>query len=409
MALLTMAQEAEIHRAAYRALLQGVLHQPGRKQQVARQAGISVQYLSYVLHDARVLGVATAERIAAAVPLEAAERQQLLTHVQQASECRLRCFQALTTPDLRETLPMHLVSLRQMHDAASFARDASRSYAQLRGLYAVGRRLLPPALRTQTPLDVVELCLLLHDTASMIHQQVDALYYAQIARHVLTAQNRWEGSLEERARWDQLEINAIRAEAVAYHNLARDRDAVICCAEAETTRAMRHQPADWIPHVYRDKINALCGQPRFAIREAEAYADTVRAWCDRRSDPAAPLQVLMIERSLAQAYLRYGNVRKARRLLQDPSDRLAQMPVVGPLHQTLVLSTTAQACWHAGDRTEWAAYITATLQVATAAGLTHQLRKLQQTYGEHLQPWMDALVVHGVPEGQPEARPDGPG
>ncbi len=70
---------------------------------------------------------------------------------------------------------------------------------------------------------------------------------------------------------------------------------------------MQYRAEFWKPQLYRDKINAMSGKPRFALREAEALAD--------HSDP---LLVFLIERSLARAYIPYGNRKKAHRLNELP-------------------------------------------------------------------------------------------
>lgn len=384
MSLLSIAYQADMHRTAYRALLRGMLKEPGKKTWLAQQIGVSVQYLSYVLHDERVLSIALAERIAATLPMSHEERDQFLDHVHQATEQRLRMRQDVEANNRNESFNTNVEILRQTHSAANFARDSTQSKAQFHAVYIIGCSIMHQVQAQNNPLDMGELYLLLHDTASILNYQLDALYYAQLARSITESHNRNEIPLDNRDRWDETELNAIRAEAVAYHNLNLDHDAFVCCQQAEHTIAIKKEPALWIPHLYRDKINALCGKPRFAIREAEAYADTVLAWCERTTDPSAPLFACMIQRSLAHAYVQYGTAKKAYRLMRDPNEQLAHLQVVGPLHQTIVLSTAAHVRWAMGDTTESAFFIDAALNIATNAGLTHQTQKIQRTWGAHL-------------------------
>ncbi|NJP07442.1 MAG: helix-turn-helix transcriptional regulator [Chloroflexaceae bacterium] len=389
MSLFSLLQEAEMHRTAYQAFLQGVLKRSWSKRQFAQRVDISVQYLSYILHDERVLSITLAERMASVLALSADERYQFLFHVHGATEKRLRLQQEFSLSGSDKRLDASLQRLRELHNTASFTHHVEASKTLFRTVYTIGCGLLQQVHHTDPLLDVVELYLLLHDTASVLYMQINALYYAKSARFLIDLSNRWEFPVEKRDRYDQMEINALRAEAVAYHNLGLDREALHCCQAIEMTTAIQKQPALWIPHLYRDTINALSGRPRFAIREAEAYADTVRMWCDRLTDTSAPLMVCMIERSLAHAYLQYGNLRKAQRLLQYPEDLLSQLPVVGPLHRVLVLGTAAQIRWHIGDTTEWSALIQAALTTALAAGLTHQIESMKNM--NQSQKWYNLL------------------
>ena len=92
----------------------------------------------------------------------------------------------------------------------------------------------------------------------------------------------------------------------------------------------------------------------------------------------------MLDRALAQAYLRYGKVKKATALLQPLVEELPRLPVVGLLHRVSVLRIYAEALWLAGDRQQWASVLATTWQLADSAGLTHQLAEIRHRYGDEL-------------------------
>jgi hypothetical protein len=93
----------------------------------------------------------------------------------------------------------------------------------------------------------------------------------------------------------------------------------------------------------------------------------------------------MLDRSLAQAYLRYGNVKKATALLQPLVEQVDRLPLVGVLHRVSFLRVYAEALWLAGDRQAWEDVMRVTCQLADDAGLTHQMAEIRRRYGDSLE------------------------
>ena len=204
---------------------------------------------------------------------------------------------------------------------------------------------------TVNVLDAIELCLVLHDVESVLNLHGDALYHALQARALLDgiADPR---AVSDRERYQHYQVNVVRAFAVAFHNLKLSRAAYDACLEADARAVAQKQLNLWRPHIVRDAINALSQRPRFALSTVEGLADRARAVAGQ-DDATSPLWELLLDRSLGRAYLRYGNLKKARRVLRDQLDALDRTAVLGPLHRVSVLSTVAELHWIEGDRSAW--------------------------------------------------------
>ena len=180
--------------------------------------------------------------------------------------------------------------------------------------------------------------------------------------------------------------------STAYHNLGLSRQAYDCCAAIEALSEFAQHAPRQIPHLYRDKLNALMDLNRFSIREAEFLAAQVEDVCEARvyRDEEIDLLVLLIRRSLARAYIRYGNLRKADRLLRDELDRLDKLSYIGPLHKVMVLRTSVELSWKHQDRDKWSDFVQQALRIARQAGLYHQIQEIQRSYDEkrdHARDW----------------------
>jgi hypothetical protein len=225
---------------------------------------------------------------------------------------------------------------------------------------------------------------LLHDVQCVLNRPDSALYCAKLARTVI--QSLEPGDFrQDRELFDTLEINAIRAEAVAYHNLHLYQEAYDCCLQAHNANAMKNRPELWKPHLYRDMINALSRKPRFAISEAEGLANQVRAVCEHRGDDFAPLLLLLSNRSLGEAYIEHGSLKKARRVLRAQLEQITQIPNVGPLHRTLFLRTYGKLLIKQDDSAGWD-FIRLAVRIAHEAGLYHQIMEMRQEYGSAVGP-----------------------
>ncbi|MCS7260368.1 MAG: helix-turn-helix domain-containing protein [Anaerolineae bacterium] len=382
MRFLEIAWQAQLHREVYIAMLNSALRAWGSKRRFAERVGISPQYLSYLCdpYNIRTPSVQLAQKIADILPISLEQRKSLLEHMLSANERRLQ-LNTFPRSGIHDcTVESYLVELRRMHQMATFSGNAPLTKIQYGVIREISITLIKNLDPIANPLAFVELCLLLSEVQCVLDRPDSALYYAKIARSVMESADPSD-FWRDRERFESFQINAILAEAVAYHNLKLFDNAYDCCLQAEATEAMKHQPKFWKPHLYRDKINALIGKPRFTLGEAEGLANRVRDICTQRAGEFDPLLELLINRSLGQAYIQYGNLKKAHRLLQTLIDQMETTPHVGALHKVLLLRTFASLLWKQNALSDWKSFIKSARDIATEAGLHHQIHEIEQEYG----------------------------
>ena len=382
MLYIELAHAAQLHRETYIAVLNGLLKEPASKRQFAKTVGITPQYLSYLLNPYdRLPGAALVRKIVAALPLDADGRANLCEHMALAREKRVKAGQVILQDFGRTDVALHIEIIQRAEQAAVFGADPHQAHVQQQLMRNAGVLLLSQLIPTVYPLEFAQLSLWLSNSEGILNRHSDALYYAKQAHRVLSHAERTDFTLEARQRFDELALNALRAEGVVYHNLKLEGEAYAHYCMAEALPATRLQPETWLPHLYRDKINAYSRQARFSIRDAEAWARHGKTLCERSDHPHAGLWAFMLDRSLAEAYLRYGNLKKGQRLLTNLAEELPRLPVVGALHRVLFLKIYARSFWQAGDQAGWQATLGAALTLATAAGLTHQIGEINRQYG----------------------------
>src|SRR5579885_3619211 len=262
-----LAQEAHLHKETYSAALKSALRLPGTKQSFAERVGISPQYLSYLLDpdDPRTPGPEVAEKIATALPLDPEQRESLFEHLLLASQRRLEQEHALHEGSSTPSLAAQVAMLGRDHHRATISTDPLESRTLFLAVRENSRALLKQVNPHVAPLQVIQICFILHDTQCLLNRPDDALYYARLADWLI---DRLDKSLyrSQREYIDLLELSAIRAQTVAYHSLKLPKAAYACCEEAETVRIIRERPDIWKPHLLRDKLNALSHTTRFSIR-----------------------------------------------------------------------------------------------------------------------------------------------
>jgi len=374
-------------------MLQGA----GNKRHLAEQTGITQQYLSYLLnprtddpYNFRIPNPRIAEKIANALPLEYEQREQLLEHMYLARDGTSQVAATLHSELLAHPIENLLAELRAASQEANFTADPQIAKAKNLLVRDTCKMLLAHAILYTYPLHTVEVCLLLHDVQCILNQAADGLYYAKFARAMMDSLSR--NDYRNKERFDSYQIQVFRAEAMAYSDLRLYQEAYDKCLEAEMSDAMRYQAEIYIPQLYRDKLQALGGRPRFALSEAEGLVARVREVCDGANNNFAPLRLFMANQYLARAYLKHGNIKKTKKLLNVLFDQLNTIPHVGPLHRTMFLKTYAKSRWEEGDSTEWEYFLRLALSYALDAGLAHQISDIKRTYGLTLVPLLAELT-----------------
>lgn len=387
-----LSQEAQLHRESYIAVLNGLLTTSASKRKFAQQLGISPQYLSYLLNPYdRTPSPALAQRIVDALPIEINARNNLLDHLLLASERRFQASQEIQQEYAHVDPANSLNFLQQMERSVNFDSKSNQSKGQREILRSSGSDLLAHLSTTQFPLESAQICLWLNDVENTLNVPGNALYYAKKARRSLEQVDRCELPGQVHQSYDELIFNALRCEAVAYHNLKLERSAYDLCCKAESSPIVQRNGKDWLPHLYRDKINAYCRLPRFSIRQVEAWANHGQSLCQQVGHPHAQLWSFMLDRSLIEAYLQYQVPRKAEQLRRKLEGQVDHLPIAGSLHQVSFLRTSALVFWQQGDVDAWQETVLNAWRLAVDADLTHQLYLFRQQYGEKLQSLLEEI------------------
>ena len=345
--LADLSLEEQVHREVYVAILNSALRDVGSKARLAEHLGISRAYLSYVLHldprtsnSSRRPSLRIAEAIARALPLAPDVRDALLDHMYQAHVGRIQRRQLLAESLSAEVIAARLASLRALHSQATFAdltRDRRMHY---RAVLAASRAQLCALAPSRHPLAAIDLCMLIHDAQCVLNRPDDALFHAKRARAILDVFGP-DLKPSQREQADAFSVQVLRAESVAYHNMRLGRPAYQASQIAEHADAGHNPSAGQLPHILRDRIAALTDQPRFTLSEVEGLADRGVAVCERRAQGLDELWAFLIRRSQAQAYISYGNLKRAGRLLASLRAQLATIPDLGPLLRVMFLKTEA--------------------------------------------------------------------
>lgn len=388
---LAIDDEARLRRRVYADVVRAVLRRYARHADVADRAGITREYLQALLQETglRTASPDTADLIVRALPVPEEQRRDLKEHMLLASEKRLRARRAARR-EASETSPTELLErLRDAHWAATYAREPEQARAHYPLLRDLAEIFLGHKGLRRSPLVLVEGCLLMHDAQSVLDRPADALFHARFARAIMQRLVRSDFG-RDRDRFDHFRVNAPYAEAVTLTTLGLGRAAQDPLLEAEA-HADPDQPAGrfWLPHLHRHQVAALAVASRFALRDARRFADRARSALDRRNDPLDPQVSLLVDESLARAYLRHGagqsesdlGARKAVALLRPTVDAIKRTPYVGALHRVAILRTFAGALYATRDWDEWRHYVDRALALADGAGLEHQAREMRQSRG----------------------------
>lgn len=384
--LADLSLDEQVHREVYIAILNSALRAVGSKARLAARLDISPAYLSYLLHpdpgtsdSSRRPSLRIAEAIARALPLEPDVRDALLEHMHLVHVGRIQQRHMLAETLTEQGVTTQLAALRALHSEATFADPTYGRRAQYRAVLAASRDLLCALTISRHPLAAVELCLLVHDAQCVLNRPDDALFHAKRARAVLDLFGP-DVRPSQREQAEAFVVQVFRAESVAYHNLRLGRAAYQASLKAEHADGDHNAPGGQLPHILGDRIAALTDQPRFTLSEVEGLADRAVALCERRAQGLDALWAILIRRSQAQAYITYGNLKRAGYLLTSLRDQLATIPDFGPLHRVMFLKTDALYWRERGDLAACEQLVREALIIGEAAGLDHQLMQLRQQF-----------------------------
>lgn len=393
MSFLSAIEIADLHQQAYIAVLDSLIDW-GDKADFAEKVGITPRFFRYLRDpcDNRHPSQETAAAIANALPLPTTQKQAVLEHMILARESQVEANDAIQSQLPDRPIEDLLDELRRLSQEASFASDPEESRKKHRIVHKASDHLLNSATLNPYPLATTELCLIANEAESVLNRHVEALSHAMRARSITERVNLRELSIRQRMTFVDLRINALRLEAVSYSNLDSFKRAISVHERAEqllATEQFKHRSDFWKPHLYRDKINAIRGMPRFAISTAEGVVHQVNDALETGvyTPKEAELLSFLIHSSLVRTYLKHGSsrsVKKAKHVLNAKLDPNHELEYIGPLHQTLLLRTWARYYGEQGDRQGWQHFISSALETALAAGLQHQVDEIRAEYQDSI-------------------------
>lgn len=384
----------EVHRETYIAILKSWIPH-GKKGDFAHKVGISREYLSYLCaldHPAegnystrRLPSPQMAKKIAAALPAPTEIKRSLIENMELAHINAARAYYDTRGSIAPRRVSEQLSELEGTHRQATFGTDLPEVQRAYRVVRDAAASLLPRLSPNIYPASFAQTCLYLHDAQCVLDRADDALRYAKLARLVFENLDVFENGFR-REQVDDLEINAIRGEAVAYHNLGLDREVPRIHARARSTSAYQNAGEFWKPLVGRDLLNAMARTPRFSIRKANKLAHEIETICERKGDE---ITLLMVRESWLRCLIQREKWKLARRVFREEVERLPRLPYVGSLHRAILLKSGAQLAWKLGDMSTWQHRLKEALQLMHQAGLKHQMRQMQQLYGSVLKSTLD--------------------
>jgi hypothetical protein len=229
----------------------------------------------------------------------------------------------------------------------------------------------------------------LHDAQCVLDRADDALRWSKIAALVLENIEQLEDGIE-REYADNLYINTVRGQAVAYNNLGLYRRVPEIVERARHTNAYRNANDFWMPLVGRDTLTNLSRTPRFSIRQARRIAREIENQCERKGDI---FTFFLARESLLRCLIQHEEWKPAHKLVEEEISLLPHLPYVGNLHRALLFKTQALLAWHSGDRQLWKVHVMDALRLMRLAGLTHQYREVVHQYGDALTPLLNEMEM----------------
>lgn len=397
--------EAQSHDEVYRAMLRAEWRKHGAVKEFAERTGIASQaFLSYVIgpHPQRNLSPKLAAIIANTLPWDAMQRESFTGHVSAAYEFRRKSIREQRQQLASRTLH-HLVE--ELHLSFIEAISGADHTVVKRHYAAVaerGKSIFSQSSPRSSALDFVELCLMLSNVLSVLDQAHEALFYARYAHKILSERERADYASQVE-QFDHLLIQSLEMQSSALHILGLEREAYDLSGPATRWLLTQIKSPLWEARASSQPIFTLCETPRFSLREVKSLARDVSVACEmlaKKDEIAARKHQFNLHRALGLAYLRYGNLPEAERVLRPLLDQHQKIPELGLIHQVSFLRDLACQRLLVGDEVEFAELVKRALSIAVNAGFDHQIRKLRRIFGDTIQSiFEESTSNRNMPEG----------
>lgn len=382
-------EESAIHQDVYIAILSNAL-QWGNKGLVAQKAGISREYLSRLLReDTNPPSLKVAEHIAKNLPIPLEQQKEFVEHVYLAN---ILIKEASKLPEIardNDWLYKDAISeLLRTHRLASYSGNPRMARFYYRALLQLGTFLINEFNLAKMPLHLAETHILINDVLNVLNRPGDAFYHARMARTVLGALSDHDGEVnyyydqggsEQSIDYFDLEINAMRIEAVSFNRYALYSSADLILSQAMESKAVKSRPKAWLSHIIRDKISAM-GQDRTA--NLDDIQRLVKEGYPIHESQDDKLGLLLIHNSLARAYMLRGKYIDAKKILLHELDQTEHFSIGGPLAKTMLLQRLTTLYYLLKDTEAWKHFLKQTLIAAQEGNFTKISRDIAKEY-EH--------------------------
>ena len=369
---------AEIHREVYVALLHSWIPH-GHRGEFARRVGITREYLSYLCAleeevERRLPSLALAKRMAAELSAPRDIKQSLVEHIELARVKVAETHYHMRTLLKQQRIAEILAEMEASHRQATFGGDALTTSRAYRFTRDASLSLLQKISPERYPVTYAQTCMYLHDAQCVLDRAEEALRWAKIADLVLSNVEEVEAGVDQFYA-DNIYINTIRGQAVAYNNLNLPRKVPEILERVRATRAFREQNDFWMPLVNRDTLSNMARTPRFSIRHAKRLAQMTEAHCEHNADV---FTLFIAQETWLRCLVAHAEWKQAERVLEEEIQLLPRLPYVGFLHKALLLKTYAFLAWQQKDYEMWQKQMGLLLPLLPQAGLKHQWREISR-------------------------------
>jgi hypothetical protein len=384
---------AEIHREVYAAILKSwVPH--GQREDFARACGIAKEYLSCLcaldnpldgtvpIHK-RYPSPRLAIRMAKILPAPKEIRRSLLENMELVHVAAVESYYQTSVSWPHSLLIQRLKDIDEQHLLATYGQDRPEVKRAYRIVRDASRSLLGQIDPENSPDSYVQACLYYHNAQCILNRADEALRYSKIAQAVFESAEMIEPGYSREQRYN-LEMNAVRGEAVAYHNLQIDRKALSILRERVNRLPAYRQARDfWEPIVIRDVINSMVRIPRFSIREVGLAVHKGELGCEKSQDR---LTLFLLHEGWLRSLVVFKKWKEAQKIFDKEITDMPHIPSLGPLHKVLLLKMGAKLAWGTGDLVSWKTRVQDCWTLARRAGLSHQMQDMLQCFGNKLDP-----------------------
>ncbi len=396
MRLLDAVVVMNIHRSVYTTILQSVLKW-GTMGQVARQAAIDPAILSrFQRPDVMPPSLSVAKAVAKALPLSAAQRVDFLEHVALGYKEHQAIWSSVVED--RDWLRQYaLGELLRLHELAAYANAPQQTRTFYTHLLQLGQVLVQAFHQAEMSLAAVEAHILLQDALGVLNRPGEALYHAKMAEEVLARVTDTDSELvfyrvlpgdqmgierltEQRISFEDVEVNAIRSEAVSHNLMGLYTEAERISDRALRTIAVKRNPASWLPHLLRDKLSAMSRSKTVSIYDLEQVVQQGYRVQEVQNDPVG---LLTMHNALTRGYIMRQQFKQAERLLESEVKRVSMTQNLGQLPQAMLLSRFALLYRAQHNEKAWVHYLTQALSLAHESRLLRLLDQLSKEHGSH--------------------------